>query len=364
MTTDTLGGVWTYAIELSRGLAREDVEVVLATMGAPLTDVQRREVRALTNVIVQESGYQLEWMDHPWSDVSAAGFWLLDLERRFHPDVIHLNQFAHGAQAWKAPCLIVGHSCVISWWKAVRGDEVPACWRRYRQAVGRGLRAADRVVAPSQAMQLELEEHYGPLRQSSVIPNGRALLIPRLPKEPFVLTAGRLWDEAKNVRALAEVARELPWPVYVAGQQRHPGGRMASLPDGVRLLGQLPPEQLAEWYARASIYVLPARYEPFGFTPLEAAAGGCALVLGDIPSLREVWADAALFVRPGDNHSLRVTLTDLMADPIRLQEFSKRAERRQCEYAPARMAMAYLSVYTDLITRKKVSPIGRSRSIA
>ncbi len=32
---------------------------------------------------------------------------------------------------------------------------------------------------------------------------------------------------------------------------------------------------------------LPARYEPFGLSVLEAALSGCALVLGDIPSLRE-----------------------------------------------------------------------------
>ena len=41
--------------------------------------------------------------------------------------------------------------------------------------------------------------------------------------------------------------------------------------------------------ARASIYALPARYEPFGLSILEAALSGAALVLGDIPSLREVW---------------------------------------------------------------------------
>ena len=52
---------------------------------------------------------------------------------------------------------------------------------------------------------------------------------------------------------------------------------------------------------RAAIYALPARYEPFGLSILEAALSGCALVIGDIPSLREIWADAALFV-PSDGH--------------------------------------------------------------
>ena len=55
----------------------------------------------------------------------------------------------------------------------------------------------------------------------------------------------------------------------------------------------------------AAIYALPARYEPFRLEVLEAAAPGCALVLGDIASLRELWDGAALFVAPDDDRALR-----------------------------------------------------------
>ncbi|MEB3829625.1 glycosyltransferase [Phormidium sp. CCY1219] len=58
------------------------------------------------------------------------------------------------------------------------------------------------------------------------------------------------------------------------------------------------PEELSHWYARAAIYAFPARYEPFGLSVLEAALSGCALVLGDIPRLREMWGDAAVFANP------------------------------------------------------------------
>ena len=44
-------------------------------------------------------------------------------------------------------------------------------------------------------------------------------------------------------------------------------------------------EDIRPWFARAGIYALPAVYEPFGLSVLEAALSGCALVLGDIPSL-------------------------------------------------------------------------------
>ncbi|HYO60185.1 MAG TPA: glycosyltransferase family 1 protein, partial [Archangium sp.] len=40
MTADTVGGVWTYALELCRALAGDGVQVELATLGAPLSPAQ------------------------------------------------------------------------------------------------------------------------------------------------------------------------------------------------------------------------------------------------------------------------------------------------------------------------------------
>src|SRR5829696_7836189 len=95
MTADTVGGVWTYALELIRGFAPHGVCVALATMGAPLSRDQWSEINELSNVRVFESGFRLEWMDDPWRDVAAAGKWLLNIAERFNPDVIHLNSYAH-----------------------------------------------------------------------------------------------------------------------------------------------------------------------------------------------------------------------------------------------------------------------------
>lgn len=70
--------------------------------------------------------------------------------------------------------LAVGHSCVLSWWRAVKKEDAPARYDRYRRAVSSGLRAADIVVAPTRAMLDQLELFYGPLRRSRVIYNGLA----------------------------------------------------------------------------------------------------------------------------------------------------------------------------------------------
>ena len=348
MTGDTVGGVWTFTLELARGLARHGAEVALATMGGAPSDAQRIEAASIPNLRLFSSDFKLEWMEHPWDDVEQAGVWLLGLEESFRPDVVHLNTYGHGALKWSAPTVLTGHSCVTSWWASVKGGPVPCMWDRYKQEVTQSLQSVDFVTAPTRTMLSALREHYCELPRSRAVLNGRsAWRFQQYAKEKFILSAGRLWDEAKNIRALAEIASRLPWPVYVAGDA---GG--ASL-RGCRSLGRLSAARLADWYARASIYVLPAYYEPFGLSALEAALSGCALVLGDIPSLREVWEDAAVFVPPGDSHRLRAAVTSLTRHPHVLREHAQRSYQRALQLGADRMTEEYLRVYEEAARRTR-----------
>src|SRR5215475_9546102 len=109
MTADTVGGVWTYAIELCSALESHGVEVALATMGNALDRSQALEAARIPGLQVYESTWRLEWMQDPWNDVDEAGEWLLDLERQTSPDAVHLNGYCHGSLPFAAPVLIVGH---------------------------------------------------------------------------------------------------------------------------------------------------------------------------------------------------------------------------------------------------------------
>jgi glycogen(starch) synthase len=125
MTADTVGGVWTYAIDLARALGGEGVEVGLATMGAIPSPSQRREAKSIATLQLFESEFRLPWMEQPWEDVEAAGRWLTDLSARLMPDVIHLNEPVYADLPWSLPTVAVGHSCVLSWWQAVLGEKAP-----------------------------------------------------------------------------------------------------------------------------------------------------------------------------------------------------------------------------------------------
>jgi glycogen(starch) synthase len=349
MTADTVGGVWTYALELARGLAEQGIEVALAIQGTPVDALQREMAGRIPRLKLFECACKLEWMEDPWRDVERAGDWLLALEERFAPDLIHLNDYSHGALPWNAPKIVVGHSCVLSWWEAVKGESAPPEWDRYRRQARAGLAAADLVVAPSGAMMAALNRHYGPLPHTQVIYNGRDIRQFRpTAKDPILFAAGRLWDEAKNLEALEQVAPHLPWPVYVAGENHHPDGGEAR-PHHTRLLGRLSQRALAAWLGRAAIYALPARYEPFGLSILEAALSGCALVLGDIPSLRELWRNRAVFVPPDDPEALEHAILRLIEDRDRRTSLAASARTRAIERTTERMVEGYLAAYGEVL---------------
>jgi glycosyltransferase involved in cell wall biosynthesis len=351
MTADAVGGVWSYALDLARELVRGGgTRVDLATMGPAPDDGQRAAARAIHGLRLHESSFKLEWMQEPWGDVAQAGEWLMDLERRLQPDIVHLNGYCHAALPWRSPRVVVAHSCVMSWWTAVHGGEPPAAWDRYAQEVRRGVHAADVVVAPTRAMARAVATHYDAPRDLRVIPNGRCAdgFRPAGSREPIVFTAGRVWDEAKNVASVCAVAPRLPWPVIVAGDDTAPGGIRISC-GAARAQGRLRGQALCDMFSRAAIYALPARYEPFGYSPLEAALSGCALVLGDISSLREVWGEAALFVPPDNRRALASALMRLIADRSLREDYAARARDRAGLYGSRRMADAYSALYSALM---------------
>lgn len=356
MTADAVGGVFSFVVSLARGLSSRGIDTAVACMGPAPVREQRAELETIPGVTLAHFDGALEWMDEPWADVDRAGRWLLELERRHAPDIVHLNGYCHAALPWSVPALVTAHSCVLSWWQAVHGEPAPARYAEYRTRVKTGLDAAACVVSPSHAMSRAVREGYAPSAPLLVIENG---LDPSgfepAEKQPLFLAAGRFWDRAKNLERLAAVAPELPWPLLVAGDG---GSDLAQRPN-LKQLGVLPRRELHEWLARAAVFVHPARYEPFGLSVLEAAASGCALVLGDIPSLRELWADAALYVAPADPAELLAACRRLAADAGERARLGERARQRARRYDLRRMVERYVDAYAIL-----AAPASTSRARA
>lgn len=356
LVVDCVGGVFSFALELSDALHAAGDDVVLAVMGAELQPAQRAQLELRPWLRFEARPFRMMWMDDPWDDVAAAGEWLLRMCTRHRPDVVHLNDYAHVDLPWRVPVLLTLHSCVTTWFAAVHDAEPPAAFDRYRATVRRACAAADVVVAPTRAMLREFERCNLPCPDARVVRNGieQRGLCPAVKSDCF-LSVGRVWDPAKDLARLGEAARTLPWPVLVAGPTRIGGSSNDIRIDGLRVLGELPRRAVHALLARAAVYVHPAVYEPFGLAPLEAAAAGCALVLSDLPTLRELWGGAALLVPPRDTASLSAALLRLVRDSgLRLQ-MAERARARACDYTASRMARGYRAAYVELLQSSPIA---------
>jgi glycosyltransferase involved in cell wall biosynthesis len=359
MTTDSVGGVWTFSTALARALCASGHEVVLVGMGPPPRQEQRAPIAGVPGLRFEQTDLALEWMDPEGSDVARAHNILADIAQRSEPDVVHLNGFREATFEFPAPVLVVAHSCVGSWWQACRpGVPIEPRWQGYLRDVARGLDRADVWVAPTRSHRRWIEIFYDPRKPGEAIWNGAPVANgAACPKQSFILAAGRLWDEAKNLRALERVASAVSWPVRIAGADRYPDGCAVDNVGGVEQLGELPHAVLMDWMRRAAIFVAPALYEPFGLTILEAANCGCALLLADISSLRELWDGAALFVHPRDDDGLARALETLARDePLRVL-LQREARKRARRYSLEAMVEHYRSLYERLTTSSRSRPV-------
>ena len=350
ITADAVGGIWTYALDLGRELARDGFAVHLATVG-PATDETRRQAAREAGLTVTDLGHAPEWMAKDAADLARAGEALAALARREGVDLIHLNHPSLAADVrFEAPVVGVCHSCTATWWEAVKGTPLPSELAWQKDVVKRGYAACGLLIAPSRAFAEMTRAAYNLAAMPEVIHNGRAPVRDEPPDEMVetVFTSGRLWDEGKNVAILDRVAALTTAPFRAAGPVEAPYGGKPEL-KYLDLLGTLSETEIRAVLAERPVYVSAALYEPFGLAVLEAAQAGCALVLSDIPTFRELWEDAALFVDPNDPEAFAAAVGRLLSDEDLRADMANAAENRSRVFGLDAFVADMLGLYRTLV---------------
>lgn len=359
LTCDAVGGVWTHTRELASGLRDRGWRVTVAVFG-PWAEGQGTEWAEARGVPVVHGGGGLEWMEGTEKEVAAGQQRLRELVQDLRPDVLHANQFAAAAARSLTPCLLAVHSDVVSWWRAVHGCAPPRTpFTEFYEGMARaGLEAADLVVTPTAAARDGLRASFPPEGGSGeeleIIPNGMDGAGGDTKKRGYAAAAGRLWDAGKQLRILWQSGWALP--VFIAGPREAtrdgaaPRADWGRAPAGVQWVGNLAPPEMQRLLAGADVFIVPSCYEPFGLGALEAARNGCALLLNDIPSLREVWGDAAAYFACDDAVALGKELRHLAAHPSRRRRLAQAAEHRARErYGRGLMVQRYIAAYARVM---------------
>ena len=311
-----MGGVWTYALDLARGLARATASTTtLAVLGpAPTADQAaraRRRSRALTLVC---TGLPLDWTGRIRDEHRRCGRGAgRDCADERGADLVQLQHARAGrrrrlsrAARRRPPFLrrhLVARACrdgaAAGRFPLAHGADARRACRR-----GRCRRRPEPPPSPQRSRRPMACRH--PPRSSTTA--ARAVLRGRRDlagtSADFVFTAGRLWDEGKNIATLdaarlAVDAGSCRWPV--AGTERRQRSNCGTLRPLGRLCGR--GTGAGGWTGgrsssrrRAtsrSAWRCSKRPRP--------AARSCS---SDIPTFRELWDGAALFVPPRDDVAL------------------------------------------------------------
>jgi glycosyltransferase involved in cell wall biosynthesis len=356
LTLDAVGGVWQYALDLAAALGQHSITCLLAGFGPEPTPAQRAACAAIPNATLVWTGAPLDWMVAEEAALDPASAALTTLAQDWGAELLHLNLPSQASRLPPGlPVIVASHSCVPSWWQAVRGTPLPAEWRWQWRRNRLGFDRADAVLAPSASHGAALRAVYGAMPTLRVVFN-TAQSVPSAgaAREKIILAAGRWWDEAKNGAVLDAGAPAVPWPVVLAGPLQGPNGAHIRFAN-VHTTGSLPGEEVRALMRRAAIFAAPSRYEPFGLAVLEAALSGAALVLADRPGFRELWHDAALFLPPEDPAAWAAAFTTLAADPASREALARRGWQRAQDFTPQRQTDGVLAAYAAAASRRMVT---------
>jgi len=365
---DHFPGIGRYTYNLVMHLAR----IVPQTMFCLVCDPIARNTRYDIEGLARSSNIEIIHTDIPTFSL-AEQYQLPRLIRRLQLDLFHSPYYL---KPYRLPCpSIVTIYDVIS---RLYPRYLPSRRARiiYEIATRLALRTSRRIITTSVATRDDLVKYYrvghdrivvtplaadkrfGPISPDEI---ARVRARYRLPLR-YVLYVG-INKPHKNLTQLVEAWALLETREGTAGHHlilagredpRYPEVRhrikALNLLEQVRVLGEIPEEDLPCLYAGASWFVFPSLYEGFGLPVLEAMACGTPVVCSNISSLPEIVGDAAITFDPTDVEGMAQALFDALGDPKRRGKMSEKARRRAQCFRWERTAQLTYQCYKEVLT--------------
>jgi glycosyltransferase involved in cell wall biosynthesis len=216
-----------------------------------------------------------------------------------------------------------------------------------------------RLIAVSEATRSDLLRFYSiPKERIAVVHHGVEPAFSRLDRshtESYLLCVSTLHPHKNLPRLIRAYGRKKrDFRLILAGLRGFHAEAIErliedlKLQDSVRITGWVPREELYSLYARARAFVYPSTFEGFGMPVLEAMAAGIPVACSDIPPLREVAADAALFFDPLNEDDIASGIERVMSDASLQERLTTAGRERARPFTWVRCAEQTLKVLSDV----------------
>jgi glycosyltransferase involved in cell wall biosynthesis len=221
---------------------------------------------------------------------------------------------------------------------------------------------ADIAIAVSEFTRGQVISLLGiePARVRVVHHGIRALAFPgEIERQKVILNVGAI-QKRKNIARLiaAFEAVDPAWRLVLIGSDGYGAAeihaRIAASPASQRIsvLGYVTPEQLAGWYARATIFAFPSLDEGFGMPVLEAMAAGTPVLTSSRSALPEVAGEAALLIDPEDTGALTDALQRMTRDEELRARLASLGTKRAQLFTWEKAVEQTWNIYLDLLAKR------------
>ena len=252
-----------------------------------------------------------------------------------------------------------------------------------RSTVHRTIRAAARVLTPSEFSKRSILDAYG-LHEDKVVvlPNGVCSTFRPIAREaaqrwvqssldlqsPFILSVGDLQPRKNHVgliRAFERLVRAYPQLTHhlvIVGKENwyapvvRTAARKSSVAERIHFTGFVSDEELLRLYGACDLFAYPSFYEGFGLPILEAMACGRAVVCSNTSAMPEVADSAALLFDPRSDEELMLAMRDLLLNPELRTRMERLGTQRAAMFSWESTAGKTLDLYYEIAGQAKGSP--------
>ncbi len=291
--------------------------------------------------------------------------------RRLKLDVMHFPSF-------NAPIFYPGNS-VITIHDIIHhlypGKKKSRFFHRfaYRLAINSAVRRAKKIITVSKQTEKDILSTFHPDKQKlEVIHEGVGVEFKTKQSEselkrirkiyqingPYLLFVG-VWRQYKNLARLAQafdiIKEQTDWdgqlvlvgkidPFYPEIRQAVEQVKFAK---DINILGYVPDGDLPALYQGAKVFVLPSLLEGFGLIGVEAQASGTPVVASDIPVLREILGEGAIYINPKNLTQIAESIQEVLKNEALRQELIQKGLKNARKYSWIDTAKQTLKIYEE-----------------
>ncbi|GAB4136114.1 MAG: N-acetyl-alpha-D-glucosaminyl L-malate synthase BshA [Planctomycetota bacterium] len=355
----TVGGSGVVATEMAHVLAGKGHEVHLLSYDRPTR--LRRGTEGLRYHNVKVGAYPL--FRYPPYDLALATR-MLEVQEEADLDLFHVHYaIPHAMSAFLARTMCAGKLRFVT---TLHGTDITVVGsdRSYLRPTRFAIEQSDAVTAVSKFLADETRLVFGVTIPLHVIPNfvdvdryrpGDARWYDRPDSERWIVHASNfrpVKHAADVVRAFAEIAKEVPARLFLAGEGPDLGHALTVASDlgcreRIEMLGIR--DDLEQVLASADLFLSASETESFGLSMLEAMSCGVPCVSTSVGGVAEVLGETGLLTPFQDPKGMAMAALDLLRDEERHRALSKAARERAIrEFASERIVDRYLDLYAQV----------------